>query len=247
MAEEISSELGQGVTAMDGGLGSEISYFGDKEAVLKAIAIICADEKEFETQFTWLNPVLSKYQEQPVLLQAALPEMIDPLTEKMLEIIEKDRDNELNGIIGDKHFCIVGSIDCRQGIQTRLKLPHEVSHLEPTLSILAKHNENTKSGDFSAAAQWETRFVLLLWLCIQCLIPFDICSMDSSSSSNTVSDVETAGTDEGDAAAGPTLVARIVQTCEGFLADTGPTREAASACLSSLLTRPDMDSGSHPL
>ena len=91
MAEEISSELGQGVTAMDGGLGSEISYFGDKEAVLKAIAIICADEKEFETQFTWLNPVLSKYQEQPVLLQAALPEMIDPLTEKMLEIIEKDR------------------------------------------------------------------------------------------------------------------------------------------------------------
>ena len=32
MAEEISSELGEGVTAMDGGLGSEISYFGDKEA-----------------------------------------------------------------------------------------------------------------------------------------------------------------------------------------------------------------------
>ena len=168
MAEEISSELGQGVTAMDGGLGSEISYFGDKEAVLKAIAIICADEKEFETQFTWLNPVLSKYQEQPVLLQAALPEMIDPLTEKMLEIIEKDRDNELNGIIGDKHFdgiCSVVQLICRvRGYKHVLKLfPHEVSHLEPTLSILAKHNENTKSGDFSAAAQWgdEVRAALM--------------------------------------------------------------------------------------
>ena len=121
-----------------------------------------------------------------------------------------------------------------------LKLfPHEVSHLEPTLIILGRYNE--KRSDFGVAAQWETKFVMLLWLCIQCLIPFDICSMDSTSSSNTVSDSGVTVDDRGDTS-DKSLVVRIVQTCEGFLADTGPTREAASACLSSLLTRPDMDS-----
>ena len=37
------------------------------------------------------------------------------------------------------------------------------------------------------------------------------------------------------------LVEDIVNICTAFLRDTGPTREAASACISSLLTRPDMD------
>ncbi len=248
MAEVLEIENSEGeMTAKEGGLGSEISYFVDEEAVLVAIGAICADEKEFDAQFAWLDPALSKYQEQPVLLQAALPDMINPLTRKMLEIIEMEKDSGWNAIIGNKHFdgcCRVVQLICRvRGYKHVLKLfPHEVSHLEPTLTILGRYNEKKRTGDFNAAAQWETKFVMLLWLCIQCLIPFDICSMDSSSSSNTVSDAG-AGIEEGSAATEQSLVARIVQTCEEFLADTGPTRDAASACLSSLLTRPDMDSG----
>ena len=69
MAEVLEIENSEGeMTAKEGGLGSEISYFVDEEAVLVAIGAICADEKEFEAQFAWLDPALSKYQEQPVLL-----------------------------------------------------------------------------------------------------------------------------------------------------------------------------------
>lgn len=37
------------------------------------------------------------------------------------------------------------------------------------------------------------------------------------------------------------LVKQILHICELFLRDSGPTRDAASVCLSSLLTRPDME------
>jgi hypothetical protein len=75
---------------------------------------------------------------------------------------------------------------------------------------------------------WETRYILLLWLGVLSLIPFDICSMDSrflNENENKFS-----------------LVHSIVNVCTLYTADPGPSRVAASLCLSSLLTRPDMDS-----
>lgn len=61
------------------------------------------------------------------------------------------------------------------------------------------------------------------------MIPFDICSMDSLAGSESSSK--------------SALVINIVRTCKIYLSDTGPTREAAATCLSSLLTRPDMEDG----
>lgn len=235
----------------EGGLGSEISYFQDKEEVLKVIVSICgsANEKEFEAHFEWLELTLGKYQEQPVLLQESLPSLIDPLTERMLAIIEQERANMWVNVVGSKHFdsiCRVIQLICRvRGFKHVLKLfPHEVSHLEPTLSILRLHDKSTKSSNSSE--KWETKYVLLLWLCIQSLIPFDICSIDSSQTSNTTSDSGASAGEQGESGVSAygtdtTLVQRIVRICNRFLADTGPTREAASACLSSLMTRPDMD------
>jgi hypothetical protein len=230
-----------------GGLGSEISYFQDKEDVLRVIGLIClsGDEKEFEGHFEWLEPTLGKYQEQPVLLQESLPYMIDPLTEKLLNIIESDKVNMWANVVNNKHFdsiCRVIQLICRvRGFKHVVKLfPHEVSHLEPTLSILHLHDKNTSYH----SDKWETKYVLLLWLCIQSLIPFDICSIDSSQTSNTTSDAGASTSEIGELTPGSTettLVQRIVRICNRFLADTGPTREAASACLSSLMTRPDMD------
>lgn len=39
-----------------------------------------------------------------------------------------------------------------------------------------------------------------------------------------------------------TLVQQIIAMCLEYMSDAGPTRDAASACLSTLLTRPDMES-----
>ena len=84
---------------------------------------------------------------------------------------------------------------------------------------------------------WETRYVLVLWLCILCLIPFDISSMDSTLNSFTTTDNKPGAGDEKSS----NLVIEIIRISKNFLSDPGPVRDAASACLSSLLTRPDMD------
>lgn len=119
--------------------------------------------------------------------------------------------------------------------------PHEVSHIEACMRLL-------RIQDCMDFGNWETRYILMLWLCILCIIPFDICSMDSSLISNSTTDgamVASADTssDVGPRNTAPTLVQSMVAVSLSYMSDAGPTRDAASACLSTLLTRPDMESG----
>lgn len=81
--------------------------------------------------------------------------------------------------------------------------------------------------------------MLLLWLSALCLIPFDICSMDSTL---LVHRINSDGIDTHPAAFdASSLIDDIISICKSYLCQTGPAREAASICLSSLLTRPDME------
>jgi hypothetical protein len=81
-----------------------------------------------------------------------------------------------------------------------------------------------ESQDRADYTTWESRYVLLLWLSMVVLVPFDIYTIDSSGSQG-----------------GQTLVSSIINLCRAYMEDSGPTRDAAAVCLSSLLTRPDMD------
>lgn len=96
--------------------------------------------------------------------------------------------------------------------------------------IISQHH-----SDFT---NWETSYVLLLWLSALCLIPFDICSMDSTL---LVHGKSSDMTDTQPAFGASSLIVDIISICKSFLCQTGPAREAASICLSSLLTRPDME------
>lgn len=53
-------------------------------------------------------------------------------------------------------------------------LPHEVADIEPAFEFL--RNQDTAKGP------WETRYVLLVWLSLMCMIPFDLRSIDSNAS-----------------------------------------------------------------
>ena len=80
---------------------------------------------------------------------------------------------------------------------------------------------------------WETRYVLLLWLSILVLVPFDLRTVDSS-----LSDLAPAAADDADdGEQRSTLVESIISTCKEYLADPGAVRDAAAVCLSRLLTR----------
>uniref|UniRef100_H3G7L3 Uncharacterized protein n=1 Tax=Phytophthora ramorum TaxID=164328 RepID=H3G7L3_PHYRM len=77
---------------------------------------------------------------------------------------------------------------------------------------------------------WETRYVLLLWISMLCLVPFDLNTIDSSSPSAA------------DSANGTiSIVSNIVTLCKDYLSDPGATQVAAAVCLSRLLSRPDME------
>ena len=208
-------------------------FFVERDAVVACIDEVCqADgggEEAFIVRFEFLTQTLNRYQEQPTLLGPSLVAMVEPLTQKMLRIVEgvESRAAHLHEVCKVLHL-----ISRVRGFKHVVKLfPHEVSNLETCLSLLKTQDRR----DFS---NWETRYVFLMWLCILCLIPFDICSMDSSLTSNTsAADAPGSGNEQSKSK----LVRYIVELCRTYLSDTGPTREAASACLSALLTRPDME------
>ena len=73
--------------------------------------------------------------------------------------------------------------------------------------------------------------MMLLWLSILVLIPFDISSVDTSivNSSGSFGEDELAP-----------LVLRIIGFSKDYLSNAGPMRTMAGLVLSKLLTRPDM-------
>ncbi len=285
----------------DGGLASQLSHFVDRDGVVACINNICSaasPNEQFSSQFFYLFMTLGKYQEQPMLLASALPDMVDPLMKRLLKIIAECSIGDLKdadlpdaptnpGLGGEgvaklflnrtyaktlgrtfEDICKILQLICRvRGFKHVIKLfPHEVSQLEPCLFLLLAHAQasvptpmatsTATANDSNTGPAWETRYILLLWLCILCLIPFDICSIDSTMKNITLTsdsnvdmesedatiDTDKALPDKVHIAPSSTtksaLVRGIIDVCSNFLKDTGPTREAASSCLSSLLTRP---------
>ena len=78
--------------------GSDLTYFSQKATVLETIHSICLIRedgswiKDFEMKFDQLNDILSKYQEQPLLLNSALTEMISPISNAIKTIVHAYHD-----------------------------------------------------------------------------------------------------------------------------------------------------------
>ena len=138
-------------------------------------------------------------------------------------------------------------------------LPHQVDDLEPVLFCIRRlQNPDSiiksiqdKNLNFDSEVQfpqfWESIYILLTWLEVLSMLPFDLSTLDSSVSLMKQNDVETI--DEIDKTKAVqsgnfqemTLMNSIIEMCKSHLIDTGPTREAASSCLARLLTRPDLE------
>lgn len=194
--------------------------------------------------------ILELYQEQPLLLDATLPTVIDKLMDKVREVLA-ERATDASGTSAvaapaassdgaptsfpfqvyrnpqlHRMFQMVYLLCKTRGYKHIVKLfPHAVADLEPVLALLL-------SQDPSEHGTWETRYGLLLWLSILVMIPFDLATVDS-----TVGASAAAATGESGG-----LIHSIISTAQSYLGDSGATRDAAAVCLSRLLTRPDMDS-----
>uniref|UniRef100_A0A8B9FJ50 Tubulin-specific chaperone D n=1 Tax=Amazona collaria TaxID=241587 RepID=A0A8B9FJ50_9PSIT len=111
--------------------------------------------------------IMDKYQEQPHLLDRHLEWMMTLL----LDIV---RDNGSPPPLVHLAFKFLYIITKVRGYKVFLPLfPHEVRDLQPVLDMLV--DQNPKDPE-----TWETRYMLLLWLSMICLIPFDLARFDGS-------------------------------------------------------------------
>lgn len=195
---------------------------------------------------------ITHYQEQPQLLDPVLESLVRPLATLILQIAQP-----LETFINDSEAQtrlyavsrLLWQLASVRGYKTVLKFfPNEVAAVEPAVALL-DFLSNTTAGGASVHGEdpgqinWEAQYVMLMWLSLLAMIPFDLAIIDSSlggtstSTSTTSADAEILSSS---ASSCPPIAAKIMSLCRKFLCTPGPTREMAAVLAGRLVTRPDM-------
>lgn len=130
----------------------------------------------FEKSYEVYSNIMNRYQEQPHLLNPHIPSLI----EKLLNYI---RAEDVPATLFHASFKYLYQLTKVRTHKIMLKfLPHEITDLEIVLTALEKEsNESNKET-------WETRYMLLLWLSILVLNPFQMSRFDIDDKSLSIMD-----------------------------------------------------------
>jgi hypothetical protein len=146
-------------------------------------------------------------------------------------------------------------------------LAHETKDVEPVLHVLThfksvhqqqnniekpeKDNEEMKRimnkicsnpNEMEVAQQWESIYVLVLWIGMLSLVPFDLNTIDSTMTHDQ--DVNSNHDDYSNTHnknKPTTLISSMIYTTQQHLYDAGPTRIIAASSLAKLFSRPDLE------
>lgn len=152
--------------------------------------------------------IIDKYQEQPELLEPYMPVLIERLTSS-LSVIRQSSNKyhtvfkflyQLIKVVG---FKLIGK-----------RFPHETDKLPLLVDLLSKEDPQDKIN-------WQTRFVLTVWMSIVILTPFDLAKFDSDNVKTPISD-------------------RIYATLMKNLANHDSSQHVTAFCLAKFFSRPDM-------
>ncbi|KAM5272695.1 tubulin-specific chaperone D [Ctenodactylus gundi] len=197
--------------------GSALEAFGESEETrallgsLRAVPGVRAAREVVEERF---RVIMDKYQEQPHLLDPHLEWMMNML----LDIV---RDKASPSALIHLAFKFLYLITKVRGYKVFLRLfPHEAADVQPVLDMIVAQNPKDHET-------WETRYMLLLWLSVTCLIPFDFSRLDG----NLVSQPGDTRTP---------VVDRILQVAQIYLLVSDKARDAAAVLVSKFITRPDV-------
>ena len=140
------------------------------EQLLDRIETLDESHARFQTErellLDHLKTDVDVFQEQPHLLDGKLRPLISKLTDCVL------RHAKTSKVKVDLAFAAAYLLTKARGFKIVFRhLPHEVQHMAPVMSLLS-------SQDPKDSSNWETKYMLLLWLAILCLIPMDLKCFD---------------------------------------------------------------------
>ncbi|KAM4691322.1 tubulin-specific chaperone D [Rhinophrynus dorsalis] len=158
--------------------------------------------------------IMDRYQEQPHLLDPHLEWMLNLL----LEIIQDKSSPPVLFHLAFKFLYIISKV---RGYKIFLRLfPHEVADVQPVLGMISEQNPKDHET-------WETRYMLLLWLSMTCLIPFDLSRLDGHLSSD-------AGQRR------KSTMDHILEVAKSYLVVSDKARDAAAVLVSKFIVRLDV-------
>eukprot|EP00736_Rhodelphis_marinus_P002796 Rmarinus@m.297 len=204
------------------------SFVKESEEIIDLVKKSCAAGRDGRADTASLDRIcltVKDYQEQSHLLDPLLEHTVTPFMLLIRELRDDtSKDEVIHAVL--KTVCVFVTV---RGYKVVSRFfPHEVCDLEPTLALLKRQSRD----DYET---WETRYVLLLWLSIIVLVPFDLKTIDSSLADSADS------TKDGSSLEGEVIDSLLSHT-RLFLSDSGKTRDAAGILLSRLLSRKDMAS-----
>uniref|UniRef100_A0A8D3BVJ2 Tubulin-specific chaperone D n=1 Tax=Scophthalmus maximus TaxID=52904 RepID=A0A8D3BVJ2_SCOMX len=134
-------------------------------ALISSLQEVHGDTKATESTTHRFLVIMNRYQEQPHLLDPHLEWMLNMI----LDVVRSEKSPSSLVHLCFKFLYIISKV---RGHKIFMQLfPHEVADLKPVLDLLSRQ-------DPKDSETWETRFMLLLWLSMTCLLPFDLSRMD---------------------------------------------------------------------
>ncbi|XP_049557798.1 tubulin-specific chaperone D isoform X1 [Orcinus orca] len=196
---------------------ASLESFGESaetKELLGRLPAVLGDRAAREGALERFRVIMDKYQEQPHLLDPHLEWMMNLL----LEFVQDKKSPADLVHLAFKFLYIITKV---RGYKTFLRLfPHEVADVHPVLDMFT--DQNPKDHE-----TWETRYILLLWLSVTCLIPFDFSRLDGNlhnqPGQERVSTMD-----------------RILQIAESYLVVSDKAQDAAAVLVSKFVTRPDV-------
>ncbi|XP_041634240.1 tubulin-specific chaperone D [Cheilinus undulatus] len=186
----------------------------ETKALLSSLPQVHGDPVQSESVIQRFLVIMNRYQEQPNLLDPHLEWMLAMI----LEFIRSESSPPSLVHLGFKFLYIICKV---RGYKIFMQLfPHEVADVQPVLDLLSRQ-------DPKDTETWETRYMLLLWLSMTCLIPFDLYRLDGDLESDSGKVREP-------------IMDRILAIAKSYLLVNDTPRDAASVLVSKFMTRPDV-------
>jgi len=159
--------------------------FKEYEVVKSLIAKLPANVKELrekEKSYEQFLYIIDCYQEQPHLIDPFLAEIFEKLIDLIKANMKYNATSTHTDQIVHEAFKYMHTLAKMRGFKKIVQyLPHEVNDFEPILDLL--NRQDMKDTD-----NWQTRYMLLVWLSIVCMVPFDLHRFDGLNQNKSIMD-----------------------------------------------------------